>query len=956
MKSYNHKSIEKKWQNFWKKKGVYKTENKSSRKKFFILDMFPYPSGEGLHVGHPKGYIATDIISRMKRMNGYNVLHPMGFDAFGLPAENYAIKTKTNPIVSVSKNIKRYKKQLEILGFDYDWSREVNTTDPKFYKWTQWIFLKLLEKGLAYESFEPINWCPSCKTGLANEDVEDGKCERCGTIVVKKPMRQWVLKITDYADRLLDDLDLKDKDGNFILDWPESIKESQRNWIGRSEGAEIVFKVESQKFKFQDEIKIFTTRPDTLFGVTYVVLSPELFLQKIESKKWQIENLKDVLEYTESIKNKSEIDRTDRKKEKTGVLIKGLVAINPADSSSIAVWVSDYVLSDYGTGAVIGVPAHDQRDFEFANKYNLPIKQVIAPRLIDEKNPHIKGKEVVYRRSIIAILRNPKTNEVLCLKWKKQPWTTFVMGGIDEGESPTDAAKREILEETGYKDIKFVKLLCEAQSEFFANHKDVNRIAHTYNILFDIVSDKKENVSDSEKNIHDAFWTPIKSLNRESITHSEIDLILERMEKDVPILEDGILCNSGNFNKLSSEKAKKEITRFVNGKWVKKYKLRDWVFSRQRYWGEPIPVFHDKDGNVLGVNEKDLPVVLPKVKSYEPTGTGQSPLADIKSWTLVKSKEGLLNRETNTMPQWAGSSWYYLRYMDPQNNKEMVSKKYERYWNYVDLYVGGAEHATRHLIYARFWHKFLFDIGIVSNKEPFKKLQSVGLILAEDGRKMSKRFGNVVNPDNIVDLYGADTLRVYEMFMGPFADSIKWDTKSIIGCRRFLEKIWKLYSKISKNKITDLQADSILNKTIIKVTDDISAMRFNTAISSLMILVNFFESRESVSKDNFQKLVLLLSPFAPHISEELWQMLGNKKTIVKSPWPKADNKKIQNDLVKIVVQVNGKVRGILDTIPISDQKKILDLAIKDENIYKWFKEKEIKKIIYVENKVLNVII
>ncbi len=954
MKSYNHKSIEKKWQNKWKKSGVYKIDKGTKKKKFFILDMFPYPSGEGLHVGHPKGYIATDIISRMKRMQGFNVLHPMGFDAFGLPAENYAIKTKTNPVISVSKNIKRYKKQLEILGFDYDWDREVTTIDPKFYKWTQWIFLKLLEKGLAYESFEPINWCPSCKTGLANEDLEDGKCERCGSVVEKKPMRQWVLKITNYADRLLDDLDLKDKNGKFILDWPESIKESQRNWIGRSEGAEIDFQITGSDK--EDIVTIFTTRPDTLFGVTYVVLSPELVSEKIKSQKWKIENLQEVNKYIESVKNKSEIDRTDRKKEKTGVQIKGIKAVNPANKEVIPVWVSDYVLSDYGTGAVMAVPAHDQRDFEFAKKFGLNVKQVIAHHIIDKKYPPVSGQEFVERKTIHAIVKNPKNGKYLCLNWKNFPWVTFVVGGVEDGEDIISSAKREVLEETGYKNLKFIKqtdfVVC---AKYNAAHKKQNRVAFTNAVFFELINEEKDKIEDEELKKHEVLWLDKNEITEEKMTCAELPVWLDNLDQDEkPFLLDGIVINSENFTGKYSIDIKKEITKFVSGRWVKKYKLRDWVFSRQRYWGEPIPVFHDENGKIIPLKEKELPLVLPKVKSYEPTGTGESPLASIKSWVSVKTKNGLLKRETNTMPQWAGSSWYYIRYMDPKNNKELVSKKNEKYWNTVDLYVGGAEHATRHLIYARFWHKFLYDIGVVSTKEPFKKLQSVGLIIAEDGRKMSKRFGNIVNPDSIAELYGSDTLRVYEMFMGPFADAIRWDTKSIIGCRRFLEKVWRLSSKVSNKKIIDADVSSILNKTIIKVTEDIESMRFNTAISALMVLVNFFESKENISKDDFAKILLLLSPFAPHISEELWQVIGNKKSIAKTPWPKADIKKIKSEIIKIVIQVNGKVRGILETDSSLSEGQVLDLAKKDENIYKWFKDKEIKKVIYVENKVLNV--
>ncbi|HRH22702.1 MAG TPA: leucine--tRNA ligase [Candidatus Paceibacterota bacterium] len=795
MASYDHKKIEKKWQTAWSKKKVYKTEDTLKKPKFYILDMFPYPSGEGLHVGHPKGYIATDIVSRMKRMQGFNVLHPMGFDAFGLPAENYAIKTKTNPIVSVSKNVARYKKQLEILGFDYDWSREVNTTDPKYYKWTQWIFLKLHEKGLAYQSFEPINWCPSCKTGLANEDVVDGRCERCDSLVEKRPMRQWVIKITDYAEKLLEGLD--------TLDWPKSIKESQRNWIGRSEGAEIEFKIKNS----ESGIKVFTTRPDTLFGVTYVVLAPEHpLVTKLLEQKNLVSNRDEVVSYVALTKTKTDIERTDAKKEKTGLEIKGVRAIHPSTGEELPLFVADYVLADYGTGAVMAVPAHDERDFVFAKKFNLP---------------HV----------------------------------TVISGGTSKG----------------------------------------------------------------------AFT------------------------------EEGVLVNSGSFSGRKSEEVRKEITQSVKGKWVVKYKLKDWVFSRQRYWGEPFPILFDGD-KVIPVSEKDLPVELPKVTSYEPTGTGESPLASISKWVHVKKDGKILKRETNTMPQWAGSSWYYLRYMDPKNDKALVDSDKEKYWNSVDLYVGGAEHATRHLIYARFWHKFLYDIGVVSTKEPFTKLQHVGLIMGEDGRKMSKRFGNVVNPDEIVGTYGADTLRLYESFMGPFDQQVSWSTGGIMGSRRFIERVWKLRDKVSKKESLSPEGDIVLHRTIHKVSEDIVAMRFNTAVSTFMIALNEFEKETHISREQYESFLKILAPFIPHVTEELWTLCGNKKTIHQSSWPVVDTSKLVSNVVDIGVQVNGKVRGIVRVKAGDSQDRVVESARAVPEIQKWLEGKKIVKIIYVAGKILNFVV
>lgn len=793
---YNHLKIEKKWQSAWKKKKVYKTSESGNKPKCYVLDMFPYPSGEGLHVGHPRGYIATDIYSRLKRMKGFNVLHPMGWDAFGLPAEQYAMKMKINPEIAVKKNIKRYKEQVSMIGLNYDWNREINTTDPKYYKWTQWIFLQLFKKGLAFESFEPINWCPSCKTGLANEDLEDGKCERCGTQVEKKPMRQWVLKIRDYADRLVDDLD--------ELNWPEHIKQLQRNWIGRSEGAKLWFNIANS----DEKIYVFTTRPDTLYGVTYVVLAPENKL--IEKLKSQIKNWKEVEKYIDLAKNKSEIERTSESKEKTGVRLEGVIVKHPITKEIIPAYISDYVLAHYGTGAVMAVPAHDERDFAFAKKYNLPIKEVIS-------------------------------------------------GG------------------------------------------DILKQAYT---------------------------------------------------------GDGLMINSGMFDGMNNIQAKNEITDIAGGEMTKNYKLQNWVFSRQRYWGEPIPLIHCEKCGVVAVPEKELPLKLPKVKSYEPTGTGESPLAAISKWVNTKCPncKGKAKRETNTMPQWAGSSWYYLRYMDPKNSKSLVGKDKEKYWAPVDMYVGGAEHATRHLIYARFWHKFLFDIGVVSTKEPFKQYKNPGMILGSDNRKMSKRWGNVINPDEVVKNVGADTLRVYESFMGPFEQEIAWSTDSMVGSKRFLERVWKLQEKVS-NKFND--SDDVillLNQTIKKVEEDIESFNANTAVSSMMILSKLLENKEGISKKTYLDFVKILSPFAPHICEEIWKLQGNKKLIVSEVWPKYDETKLTSSQVKIVVQVNGKVRATIEVPVDSSQDAVESVALKNEIVVKWIDNKKIVKLVFIKNRIINFVI
>lgn len=792
---YDHKAIEEKWQAKWEKAGLYRVVDNTDKPKKYVLDMFPYPSGEGLHVGHPKGYIATDVYSRMKRMQGHNVLHPMGWDAFGLPAEQYAIKNKVHPSVAVDRNTKRYKEQLSMIGFDYDWSREVNTTDPAFYKWTQWIFLQMFEKGLAYESYEPINWCPTCLTGLANEDLDGDACERCDTIIEKKPMRQWVLRITDYADRMLADLGK--------LDWPASIKESQKNWIGRSEGAEIDFKIDG----IDKIITVFTTRPDTLFGATYCVLAPEHKL--LDELKEAVENWSTVEKYREETKARTEIERTAEGREKTGVKLEGVFAINPANKEKLPVFVADYVLGHYGTGAVMAVPAHDERDFEFAKKFDLPVVEVVT-------------------------------------------------GG------------------------------------------DAMRAAY---------------------------------------------------------VGGGSILNSGDFNSLSNEDAKQKITDFVKGRWVTKYRLKDWVFSRQRYWGEPIPLIHCEKCGVVPVLEKDLPVILPQVESYEPTGTGESPLANIAEWvnTACPKCGGVGKRETNTMPQWAGSSWYYLRYIDPKNSEALVGKDKEKYWSPVDMYVGGAEHATRHLIYARFYHKFLYDIGVVNYEEPFSRLQNVGLIMAEDGRKMSKRWGNVVNPDDVVNTYGADTLRLYEMFMGPFGQSVAWSTDSIVGPRRFLERVWRLQEKIVETN-DDGAIESTLHKTIKKVGDDIESFSFNTAISSLMILVNEMEKLESVSKDSYQTLLILLAPFAPHITEELWSNIGNTESIHLAKWLPFDESKCISSEITIAIQVSGKLRDTVVLQAGTGEEETKAIALSRPAVQKWTSGRAVKKIVFVKGRLINIVV
>lgn len=951
MKPYNHKAIEKKWQKEWTKKKLFKTAEKSTKPKCYVLDMFPYPSGAGLHVGHPKGYIATDIYARYKRMNGFNVLHPMGWDAFGLPAENYAIANKINPRIATAQNVKRYKKQIEILGLSYDWSREIDTTDPTFYKWTQWAFIQMFKKGLAYESYEPVNWCPKDKTVLANEDVEDGKCERCGTPVEKKPMRQWVLKITKYADRLLEDL------GG--LQWPEHIKDAQRNWIGRSEGAELEFTVKNNS----ETIKVFTTRPDTLFGVTYVVLAPEHIL--ISTLKNQISNSKEVEKYVADIKQKTVIERTAEGKEKTGIELKGIKAINPANGEEVPVWIADYVLADYGTGAVMAVPAHDERDYAFAKKYNLPIKKVIEPVFTQSVEPgKVKeGLPFEHRDAIIAIVKHWSEDTYIGLKWKQVAWGTFITGGIEKGQTPEEAARMEIREETGFLNLKLLSDFGILHGKFYHVPKQVNRFAHSQTLFFKLENNERAVVDSSELEKHELVWLTKEELAKFLTADSHLHALEILNGKEV-YPGNGVLVNSGKFDGKNSEEVKKSIAEFAGGKMTVTYKLKDWVFSRQRYWGEPIPMIHCEKCGVVPVPEKDLPVKLPNVKSYEPTGTGESPLAAIKKWVNVKCPvcKSPAKRETNTMPQWAGSSWYYLRFIDPKNTKALVDKEKEKYWSPVDMYIGGTEHAARHLIYARFWHKFLFDIGAVNYSEPFARMgKSLGLIMGADGRKMSKRWGNVVNPDDMVNQYGADTLRVYEMFMGPFENAIAWNTESMIGSRRFLDRVWRLAERVTKNDTTtpteNKTIEAAIHNTIKKVTENIEEFSFNTSISAMMILLNALEKEEKISRTWLEMFLKILSPFAPHITDELWNGLGNKKSVSAEQWPVFDPKKLSTGTVKIMIQINGKMRDEID-VPESEieEKQVTEAVLKREKVQKWMGGGTPKKIIYVKGRVVNIVV
>ena len=965
---HDFKSIEKKWQEKWEKDGANKAEDFSKKPKKYFLVEFPYPSGDGLHVGHCRSYAALDILARKARMDGFNVLYPMGWDSFGLPAENYAIKTGKHPQEITKKNTDNFRRQMKSLGFSFDWSREINTTDPAYYKWTQWIFLQMWKKGLAYKTKMSINWCPKDKIGLANEEVADGKCERCGTSAEKKEMEQWMLRITAYADKLLAGLE--------EVDYPERVKEQQTNWIGRSEGAEINFKVareiespktlgkkEDIEIKYKElDIPVFTTRLDTIYGVSAIVLAPEYPLVACLAAP---ERKKEVYKYIEKVKKETEIERVSEESEKTGVPL-GVVAINPFTGEKVPVWIADYVLANYGTGAVMMVPAHDSRDFAFAKKYGLEIKDVVVPKRIDMKNPPEKGKKIVERKTIHGIVRNPKTGKILCLKWEKFPWTTFVVGGVNDGEDIILAAKREIREETGYLNLEFKKVLGgPVRSEYFAAHKDENRVAITSAVLFELKNEKKEAVKENEASIHECVWMDLKDINYNTMTCSELDIWLKRLNEDErAYVDEGTLIYSGKFSGLASPDARRKMADFAESKKFGRrqinYHLRDWVFSRQHYWGEPIPlVFCEKCG-VQPVPEDELPVKLPMVKSYEPTGTGESPLANIKSWVNTKCPKcgGKAKRETDTMPNWAGSSWYYLRYADPNNDKVFADKKLLKYWTPVDIYNGGMEHTTLHLLYSRFWHKFLYDEGLVPASEPYKKRTSHGMVLGEGGIKMSKSRGNVINPDDVVKEYGADTLRIYEMFMGPFSEAIPWEPKSIIGVKRFLDKIWNLSSSViasPKGAAISSSIEKLLHKTIKGVTEDIDNFKFNTAISKLMILVNAMSQEKEIPAAYCLLLTTLLAPFAPHLSEELWSKLGNKQSIFLSDWPKYDPALAKDEEFELVIQVNGKVRDKITAPAGISEDEAKHLALQSEKIKPWLDGKEVRKIIFT-GKLLNIVV
>ena len=803
--AYNHKSIEQKWQKYWDENEIFKTDDFLDKPKYYILDMYPYPSGSGLHVGHPLGYIATDILARYKRHQGYNVLHPMGWDAFGLPAEQYAIKTGTHPSVTTKENINNFKRQIKMLGFSYDWTREINTTDPGYVKWTQWIFIQLYNKGLAYEAEVPVNWCPELKAVLANEEVIDGKSDIGGHPVLRVPMRQWMLRITKYAESLLSGLD--------DVDWPHSIKELQRNWIGRSEGTKVLFELPS----ISKHLEVFTTRHDTLFGATYIVIAPEHPLVEdllIEDQRTLVK------QYIEETSKKSDLDRTELNKEKNGVFL-GSYAINPANGKEIPIWISDYVIMGYGTGAIMAVPGEDERDWEFATKYDLPIIRTVEP-------------------------------------------SKDFSGGAYTGDGP--------------------------------------------------------------------------AINSEFLNGLYID---EAKEKMASWLED-------------NKKGERTV----------QYKLRDWLFSRQRYWGEPIPIIH-KDGKPQVLKESDLPLELPDIEKYEPSGTGESPLSNIKNWVEVKddSDNIIALRETNTMPQWAGSCWYYLRYLDPSNDEKAWDSEKEKYWMPVDLYIGGAEHAVLHLLYSRFWHHVLFDLGLVSTKEPFKKLFNQGMILGQDGSKMSKSRGNVINPDETVETYGSDSMRIYEMFMGPLDKAKPWSTTGLQGCSRFIKKLWSILvdnEGVLSSNITEkkdgketLQA---LNMMIKKISDNLDQMQFNTCVSEFMIFTNHIQKLDSINIDTIRSFIIIMNPFMPHLAQELWELIGETNELTYQAWPDYDKDLAISDEIVIPIQINGKRRSEILISANESESEVISKAKSDDKIASYLKNTTIIKEIYIKGKILNIVI
>ena len=934
----NFNEIEKKWQNYWDENKSFKAIDGDEKKPYYILVEFPYPSGSGLHVGHVRSYTAQDALARMKRMQGENVLFPMGWDAFGAPAEQYAIKNHIHPKEAVKENIKTFKRQMKTLGFSFDWDREFSTTDPEYYKWTQWQFLQFYKHNMAYKATVPVNWCPNCKTVLSNEDAAGGVCERCGTQVVQKNKSQWMLKMSDYAEDLLTGLD----DTHFA----PKVKLGQINWIGKSIGAEVDFKIEGHDETFT----VFTTRCDTLFGATYCVLAPE---HKLVDMITTDEHKKEVKKYKEACLLKNEMERTELNKEKTGVFT-GAYAINPVNNKRIPIYISDYVLASYGTGAIMAVAAHDERDYEFAKKFNIPIIQVLEEVT---GTPH---ENETKKNSIVAILYDEEKDKYLTINWHNLGGRLFIGGTIKEGELALECAKREILEETGYKDIELIHELPKINHHYYAYNKDKYFNIESTGFLFKLVSDKQESQNLEEDETFTVEWVD-KKVIEEEIVDGLHKKTFEYAMKPGAMEGDGIHINSDFLNGLNKEDAINKMLEYLEnnhcGKKKVNYKMRDWIFSRQRFWGEPIPMIYCEHCGWVPMDEADLPLLLPDVAEYEPTDNGESPLAKITDWvnTTCPKCGAPAKRETDTMPNWAGSSWYFLRFMDPHNDHEFASMKNMKYWNKVNWYNGGMEHTARHLLYARFWVQFLYNIGLVPNKEMIDTRVSHGMVLGSDNQKMSKSKGNVINPDDIVREYGADTLRVYEMFMGDYEQDSPWSTDSLKGCKRFIDKVIRLKDKVVDKDEYSSDLEVIINKSIKKVEYDLTHLGYNTAVSTLMILANKYDEKEHITKKDYQVLLTLLNPIAPHITEELNESLGYAP-ICESTWPVYDEEKTIDNEITIGVQVNGKLRGEINIAKEDDEDTIKNKALANENVKKHIDGKEIVKVIVIKGKIVNIVV
>ena len=934
----NNKKIEQKWQKYWADNNIFEAKNNDKKEPYYILVEFPYPSGAGLHVGHVRSYTALDAMARMMRMQGYNVLFPMGWDAFGAPAEQYAIKNHIHPKDAVRKNITTFKKQMQELGFSFDWSREFSTTDPEYYKWTQWQFLQFYKHNMAYKEKMPVNWCPKCKTVLSNEDAAGGICERCKTQVVQKEKSQWMLRMSNYAEDLLEGL----KDTNFA----EKVKLGQINWIGKSIGAEVIFKVDNS----DEEFKVFTTRCDTLYGVTYCVLSPE---HKLVDKITTKEHKKEVEEYKITCALKYDLERTELNKEKTGVFT-GAYAINPVNNNKIPIYISDYVLVSYGTGAIMAVPAHDERDYEFAKKFNIPIIQVL------EEETGKKHDNETKKKSIVAIVYDEKENRYLTINWHNLGGRLFIGGTKKEEETYLECAKREILEETGYKNIELISELPKINHHYYAYNKDKYFNIESTGLLFKLKDYEREKQNLDEDEVFDVEWVDRKTI----INEVKDELHKKTYEYAInpgAMTEDGIHINSGFLDGLNKEDAINKMLEYLEenkcGSKKINYKMRDWIFSRQRFWGEPIPMVYCQKCGWVPLKESDLPLLLPDVAEYEPTDNGESPLAKIDEWVNTKCPKcgEDAKRETDTMPNWAGSSWYFLRYMDAHNNKEFASMEAMKYWQKVNWYNGGMEHTARHLLYARFWVQFLYNIGLVPYKEMIWTRVSHGMVLGSDNQKMSKSKGNVINPDDIVNEYGADTLRTYELFMGDYQMDCPWNTDSLKGCKRFIDKIIRLKEKVVEGNEYTKSLEVIINKSIKKVEYDLKNMGYNTAISTLMILANKYDELEKITKKDYNLLLTLLNPIAPHITEELNEELGYEPICI-SKWPTFDEEKTIDQEKEIGVQVNGKLRASIKIKMNEDEESIKEKALKENNVKKHLEGKSIVKVIVIPNKIVNIVI